>query len=321
MALPVFAVGPGDYKFVDGLGAAYAASSPASKTRTHDFGGTTPLVSGGATGLATCEYNGITDTATTIEGNVVTTNGLQSIAGGRIAKLAGGGLRRVQYAADALVSGAPRVQIAGWPFYGETAFKREMRVKFGDATTPWPAYVANKSSCLIWQIKTPASGNPVLQLTAYQAGEGSLNLALRWKPTAAGSAATIVDAFLATGLALGTFHDIVIEGFLSPRPVRGVRPWLRCRVNGQQLPALRGATNPDDRYTAYITTLFPDASGSNGYYQDRMGVYRFDYSTQAPDDCCLVFDTLKFYGSNPTTQVRDYLDSRPPVIFPRAMRG
>lgn len=156
--------------------------------------------------------------------------------------------------------------------------------QFGDLTTPWPPWTAtNKEDTLFFQIKGAAS-QPVLSLQAsydVQAAStvnSTLNISVSIKPTNAGAIQNLVTV---SGLAQNTRHDIVVD-FLPDWTSAG---YVGIWVNG----ALVGTRNNNTLMSDLTDTVSP-----------MIGIYRYNYSAKAPNDCAITFHLAGVkYGTSP----------------------
>lgn len=196
-------------------------------------------------------------------------DGTQEYAMGRVVKYQDGRLRFRQGATDALVSGCPRVQWFTSPLIPKIAkYSFILSPQFGDATTPWPAYVANKDDVLWMQVKGSAS-QPIISATVRYDSPTSETLTVRVnvKPTNAGTITTIASI---SGLAKDVRHDFVIEGTLEFDSTGYWNVWYNNEIVG----------------TYSGNTMMTDFADN---VQLMQGIYRFGWTTKAPDDCAITF--------------------------------
>lgn len=197
------------------------------------------------------------------------TDGTQTVAMGRITKYPDGRLRIAQYLDDALVSSAPRTQMFLGSLVNLQGYWRiYCSVAFGDATTPFPAYAAGKDAVLFFQLKGSAS-QPVISLVVQydSATSTTLKVTVNIKTTNSGQVQTIATI---TGLAKATRHDFMLDGYLD----WGSSGYWGVWCNGVLVATYSG------------NTLMSDLADN---VQPMYGIYRYQYSAKAPDDCALIF--------------------------------
>lgn len=196
-------------------------------------------------------------------------DGTQEFAMGRVMKFPDGRLRVLQKADDALVSLHPRTQVYCGKLINKQGYWRiYTSVQFGDAETPFPAYVAGMDAMLFFQAKGAASQPVVALKVAYDSPTSdTLTVSVSIKPTNAG----IVTSFCqVSGLAKNVRHDIVLDLNLD----WGDGGYLGAWINGSLVATKTGNTLMSD-FADQLDTMW--------------GIYRYQYSAKAPDDCAIIF--------------------------------
>jgi len=198
-------------------------------------------------------------------------NGEQHLAMGRIIKYNDGRLRMMHNADDALISSCPRVQMFGGPLIHRQGYYRiYISPQFGDATTPWPAYVSGKDSALFFQLKGTA-GSPIMSLRAEYDSPTSDTLTVSLSTRQENSGPGPATLASVSGLAKGVRHDIVLDVALDWTSAGYLGFWL----NGSLIAARDGNTLMSD---------FADQP------PPMWGIYRYQHvGAKAPDDCAIIF--------------------------------
>lgn len=214
------------------------------------------------------------------------------IAGGRFRHRADGSIRVAQFADDALYSSSPRFQLTSFILPARQKLVSQITVQFGDAETPWFPYVVNKNNCLFWQVKGP-TGQPPIALIAVLQSDGLLRIDLNRKLA---NATGIFTCGSVSGLKTGVPIDIEITMCLDwLTQDEGGTSFLALRVNGVDVQLSDSSAYVEGRAITGEPTLFTDVSQA---YVLITGIYRYDYSTKAPNDCAVVFSKHSLYISN-----------------------
>lgn len=195
-------------------------------------------------------------------------DGTQEYGMGRIVKYPTGALRFTQYADDALVASCPRIQWFSSGLLNLRRYRFTFDIQFGDATTPFPAYVANKDPVLFFQLKGAAT-QPVISGVAMYDSPTSDTLTVQFnvKRTNGGAITTIAQV---TGVAKATRVTFTVEGLLTFNS----DGWWDVKHNGVSIGGMTGNTLMSD---------LPDS------VQCMLGIYRYSHTTKAPDDCSITF--------------------------------
>jgi hypothetical protein len=197
-------------------------------------------------------------------------DGSQEYAMGRVKKYPDGRLRFQQNADDALVGSCPRVQWLTSPLPSKTGrVLIYTSVQFGDAATPWPAYLTNKDDVLFLQVKGTGASQPVLSMTASYDSPTSetLKVGFNIKTVNTGQIVTFVSI---PGLAKNTRHDFAVEGYLDWAGTGYWKVWH----NGVVVAQYSG------------NTLMNDVADN---VQVVYGIYRYQHVAKAPDDCAVIY--------------------------------
>ncbi len=196
-------------------------------------------------------------------------DGTQEYAMGRVVKYTDGRLRFQQKLDDALVSGCPRIQWFTSPLINKLGrYQIPMIVQFGDATTPYPTYVLNKDAVLFAQVKGSASQPVIAAVVQYDnPALDTLKVNFNMKNSNTGSVTIIASA---AGLAKNTPYNFVIEGVLD----FGSGGYWGIWKDGSLLGEFNG------------NTLMADFADN---VQLMLGIYRYQYTVKAPDDCAIIF--------------------------------
>jgi hypothetical protein len=214
----------------------------------------------------------------------VTTAGTMSIAAGRFRQRADGSVRIMHYADDALYSSSPRFQITSFLMPNRVKLRTNLVVQFGDAETPWPAYVVGKQNCLFWQIKG-ATGQPPMALNIERQSDGTLKLYFNRKKS---NATGIFTAGTVSGLSTNTQIAIEIQYTLDWLTMdEGGSAQVALLVNGSAVELFDSAGDSEGYASVQMPTVFTDVDQA---YTMINGIYRYDYAaTKAPDDAAMIF--------------------------------
>ena len=305
-------LGPADYNFMDPTGTLYAGPTVAGKVRKFDACGL-PLVADGAFQGAQIQYGtrpGDTPASTAVTTNAGTLDALgsaDSLGGGRIERV-NGVLTLKHYATDALISGNPRCQMYAYPFQANQRIQVDLSVRFRSDDTPFPAYLLDKDEIGFWEIKGPTT-NPPLNLVVdnWPTDTSRLRVRFFWKPF--NNATTVVLATM-NDLDPNGWHDFFIDMNTSYRSRGNKGPWIKLWFNGEPV-AMPAAWVGSDPYAVYRAPFNPDVVGSANYWQIKMAeIYRYQYTTQAPDDCAFQWRRCAVYGE-PMRAATDFGDRAP----------
>lgn len=180
-----------------------------------------------------------------------------------------------------------------------------IHAQFGDATTPWPAWVFNETSILIFQINGETTVPPFdIQLRAASNGNTALRDIVFLRRRDNGSSVTPGgprDGLIGDGsgqdyvLILpnkvpGDLHRIAIDFRADWVGANGGgAPYLAIWYEGvkQQLHAHVGGG-----YAVTDQTIYPVSAYTAGtdYYLPMIGLYRVTYQgAKAPDDCAVLW--------------------------------
>ena len=206
-------------------------------------------------------------------------------SGGRFRQYPDGSIRVMHRADDALFSNSPRFQVVSHYLPNRKRVVSDVIVQFGDAETPWPAYVAGKNETLFWQTKGP-TGQPPLALIAQTQPDGTIRIMVQRKLTHAAAAP----------------HNIGnVYGIVPGQPVRirvdfcmdwltydeGGSAFFSIEINDVPVVLNDYQGNAEGVTSVYLPTVFTDVSQ---VYNVIVGPYRYQYSgVKAPDDCAIVF--------------------------------
>lgn len=228
----------------------------------------------------------------------VTTNGVMSIAGGRFRQTASdGSIRLMHYTDDALYSNSPRFQLTTRSLPNKQRMVWKGSIQFGDAETPYPAYLVGKINNLFWQIKG-GTGQPPIALVATRQADGSLTISVNRKIANVSNAvhsAAIYTAASVAGLAVNTPIEIEVHFTLDWLTFdEGGSAFLAVIVNGNALTMTDDAGGVEGINSVYCPTVFTDV---DQLYVLISGIYRYDYSgAKAPEGCAVTFYRHQMYA-------------------------
>lgn len=192
-------------------------------------------------------------------------------------------------AADKLVTGNPRVQLNGHPLPTEQWLRFYCHFELGSEDFHWPLPELNKNTILVFQIKGDNTAFPPLTLEVRNntyvgdppAGSPDDRLVdvVLLRRTANESTNEVV--FRVNGLTRRRVHKFVIDFFPSFWGQGHTGLWF----NGERVPQV-GLLNEPHEFWVAAPNLY---SSQNDLYHPMWGIYRTNYTVQAPDAAAIVW--------------------------------